>query len=256
MEAALLGAFMVTACTLATLLEHPGSPVHRALPDRELRRGLMGVAMGLTAVTLIRSPWGRQSGGHMNPSLTLTYFRLGKIALRDAAGYGLAQFAGGAAGVLLTVLAAGEVVSHPAVGFAATRPGDAGAAIAWGAEFVISGVLMLVVLVTSNTPRLARWTPVCAGLLIALYITVEAPLSGMSMNPARSFASALGIRDWSWLWIYFTAPPLGMLAAAELYVRRWGRERVSCAKLDHDTTRRCIFRCAHRPAAGAARRSG
>ena len=78
------------------------------------------------------------------------------------------------------------------------------------------------------------------------YLTVEAPLSGMSMNPARTFASAVSARLWTALWVYFTAPPLGMLLAAEVYVRLKGARRVICAKLHHHNRKRCIFRCGNR----------
>ncbi|MBL8174663.1 MAG: aquaporin, partial [Bryobacterales bacterium] len=91
--------------------------------------------------------------------------------------------------------------------------------------------------------RLAGYTPFVAGGLVALYITVEAPISGMSMNPARSFGSAVAAGEWRALWIYFVAPPLGMLGAAEVYVRRNGLHRVFCAKLAHPNEERCIFRC-------------
>ena len=243
MEGALLGLFMVAACGFATLLEHPASPVHQALPDGDVRRLLMGLAMGLTAIGLIYSPWGQQSGAHMNPSLTLTYFRLGKIERGDALGYVIGQFLGGVAGVLVMRTTLGMLVAHPAVHFAATAPGPRGPTTAFLAEFVISFVLMSVVLVASNSPQLARYTPLLSGALVATYITFEAPISGMSMNPARSFASALAAWQWTSLWIYFTAPPLGMLAAAEVYARQRGAHRVLCAKLNHHTARRCIFRC-------------
>jgi aquaporin Z len=241
MEGALLGAFMVAACGLATLLEHPASPVHGLVPDAGVRRALMGLAMGATAVALVLSPFGQQSGAHMNPALTLAYFRLGKIAPRDAAGYVAAQFAGGLTGVLAMRGLIGMSAGHPAVRFAVTAPGPAGEAVAFAAEAAISFLLMWVVLVATNSARLARWTPLLVGALVAVYIAVEAPLSGMSMNPARSFASALVAWHWTALWVYFTAPPLGMLAAAEVHVR--GRRRVLCAKLNHETARRCIFAC-------------
>jgi aquaporin Z len=245
MEGALLGLFMMAACGFATLLEHPASPVHQALHDGNVRRLLMGVAMGLTAIGLIYSPWGQQSGAHMNPSLTLTYFRLGKVAGGDALGYVVGQFLGGIAGALVVRTALGMLAAHPAVRFAATAPGPAGAATAFVAEFVISFLLMSVVLTASNSPRLARHTPLLCGALVAIYISLEAPISGMSMNPARSFASALVAWRWTALWVYFTAPPLGMLAAAETYVLRRGAHRVLCAKLNHRTRRRCIFRCGY-----------
>jgi aquaporin Z len=242
-EGALLGCFMIAACGFATILEHPASPVHRLLPDPTIRRLLMGLAMGATAVALIRSPWGRRSGAHMNPALTLTYLRLRKIAPADCAGYVVAQFAGGVAGVLVVRAVLGMLAGHPAVQFAVTAPGAGGVAVAFAAELAISFVLMTVVLVATNDPRLAPYTPFLCGALVATYIAVEAPLSGMSMNPARSFASALVAGRWTALWIYFTAPPLGMLVASEVYVRWPGARRVLCAKLDHRGVGRCIFRC-------------
>ena len=86
-EAVGLGLFMIAAGLVTTALEHPASPLHRALPDPVARRTLIGLAMGLTAVGLIYSPWGRQSGAHLNPAVTLTFFRLSKVATVDAAFY-------------------------------------------------------------------------------------------------------------------------------------------------------------------------
>ena len=87
MEAALLGAFMVSACVFGALYEFPQSPVHQAIMSGFLRRLFMGVTMGLTAIAIIYSPWGKQSGAHINPSVTLTFFRLGKIKFWDALFY-------------------------------------------------------------------------------------------------------------------------------------------------------------------------
>ncbi len=240
MEGAGLGFFMISACLFVALLEHPSSPVHTALPDPMTRRALMGIAMGLTAISIIYSPWGKQSGAHINPSVTLTFFRLGKVRAWDAAFYIIAQFAGAAAGVFIAHILIGKIASHPHVNYAATFPGMEGVIIAFIAEVVISFVLMTVVLNVSNTPRIARYTGILAGLLIAAYITFEAPVSGMSMNPARSFGSSLFANDHTGLWIYFTAPLFGMLLAAEAYVRIKGAVAVSCAKLHHKNDKRCI----------------
>jgi aquaporin Z len=117
--------------------------------------------------------------------------------------------------------------------------------VAFAAEAAISFGLMLVVLIVSNHTKLNAWTGVFAGALVAAYITVEAPLSGMSMNPARSFASALPAHLWSGFWVYLTAPFVGMLLAAECYVRFPGTRRVLCAKLHHDNDERCIFCCSY-----------
>jgi aquaporin Z len=186
---------------------------------------------------------GQRSGAHFNPSVTLTFWRLGKVGGRDAAFYAAAQVIGGTVGVFFSALILGDVLEHPSVNYAVTVPGPQGAAVAFAAEVLISFLLMTVILTTSNRARLAPFTPLFSGALVATYIALEAPLSGMSMNPARTLASALPANVWTGLWIYFTAPLLGMLAAAELHVRRRGLAEVYCAKLHHGNDRRCIFRC-------------
>ena len=244
-EAAVIGVFMVSAAAFAALLYHPSSWVADSISNEWLRRGLMGLAMGLTAIAIIYSPWGQRSGAHMNPAITLTFFRLGKIALPDVLGYIAGQFVGGVAGIAAASAALGPLVSHPSVNYVTTTPGHLGEGIAFVAEGVISFVLMLTVLSLSNHPRLGRLTGICAGALVWTYITVEQPLSGMSMNPARTFGSALLAWDFPGLWIYFTAPLLGMLLAAEVYAARAGVQRVLCAKLHHPRSGPCIFRCQH-----------
>jgi len=241
MEASLLGAFMVSACVFGALYEFPRSPVHQAIMSGFLRRVLMGISMGLTAVAIIYSPWGKQSGAHINPSVTLTFLRLGKIRGWDALFYIASQFTGAVVGVSLVALVLGKAVSDPAVRYVVTTPGPRGPWVALLAEFVIATILMSAVLYFSNHHRLAGYTGLVAGLLVATYITLEAPFSGMSMNPARSFGSALPPMIWNGLWVYLTAPPLGMLFAAELYLWRRGRQAVKCCKLHHDNNKRCIF---------------
>jgi aquaporin Z len=248
MEAAELGMFMISACVFATILGHPASPIAKVLPHPTVQRLLIGIAMGLTAVTIIYSPWGQRSGGHLNPSVTLTFLWLGKVRPWDAVFYIGAQFLGGIAGVVVATVFLREAVAHPAVHHVTTMPGDAGLVVAFAAEFGISFILMSVVLRVSNTSPVARYTPLFAGALVATYITVEAPISGMSMNPARTFGSALVAQFWTSLWIYFTAPPLGMLVAAEVYRRQKGAHAVICAKLHHHNDKRCIFRCGYQAA--------
>lgn len=243
-EAAGLGFFMISASAFAVLLEHPSSPVHAALQDARVRRLIMGLAMGTTAVALIYSPWGQRSGAHFNPAVTLTFFLLGKVATRDLVGYVCAQFIGGMVGMAAAAWAIGRWLAYPGVHFVSTRPGAGGAVVAFAAEFTIALFLMGVVLTFSNTPRLARYTGLAAATCVALFITFEAPFSGMSLNPARTLASALAARDSAALWVYFTAPPLGMLAAAAAYRARSGATGIKCAKLQHPGGVRCIF-CEH-----------
>jgi aquaporin Z len=242
-EAICLALFMVSAAGVTTLLRHPLSPFSSWSPSPLVQRIPIGIAMGLTLTAIVYSPLGGRSGAHMNPALTLTFLRLGKVSAKDAAAYVIAQFAGGTLGILAATRLFAGLPADPSVNFVATVPGPHGAAAAFLAETTISFGMMLLVLGVSNASRLMRWTGVCAGVLVAIYITIEAPLSGMSMNPARTLGPAMLAHTAQSLWIYFTAPPLGMLLAAELYVRRFGRARVRCAKLHHPSGTRCIFRC-------------
>jgi aquaporin Z len=112
------------------------------------------------------------------------------------------------------------------------------------AEAAIASGMMLMVLFATNAPGLARFTGLFASALVFLYITFEAPLSGMSINPARTAASALPSGIWTGGWVYFTAPVLGMLLAAQLYGLINASSLRACPKLHHGVRQRCIF-CGH-----------
>ena len=243
-EVAALGTFMMSAATMTVMLEHPESPLHGVVAEPMTRRVLMGIAMGFTAAAIIYSPWGRRSGAHMNPAVTLTFLRLGKIDGRDALAYVAAQFAGGVLGIALASFALARWIADPAVNYVATTPGVFGHAAAFAGEALISFLMMLVVLTASNQRRVAPFTGVIVAMLIATFIALEAPISGMSMNPARSLGPDVVGDMWRGLWIYFVAPPLGMLAAAETFLRVRGRLAVRCAKLHHDRGP-CIFNCGY-----------
>ena len=245
MEAAELGLFMLSACLFVALFEYSGSPTRQMIDNPLSRRMFIGVAMGLTAIAIIYSPFGQRSGAHFNPAVTLTYFRLGKIAAWDAVFYIVAQFIGALLGVWLSLALLGPlIVGDPSVDFVVTVPGPRGASWAFVAEIIMSFIMMTVILQISNRPELNRYTALFAGLLVASFIAIEAPISGMSMNPARSFGSALPADIWTALWIYFLAPPMGMLVAAEVHLRRRGA-RILCCKLHHENDKRCIFFCGY-----------
>jgi aquaporin Z len=227
-EAWCLGTFMLSACAFSVLLFHPASPATSL--SWTLRNALMGAAMGATAVAIIRSPWGRRSGAHFNPAVTLALFRVGRIDSVNATFYIAAHFVGGFAGVALSYLLLGGLLSDGAVNFAATMPSAHGIGAAFAAEAVISFLMMATILFAGNSQRWSHLTPYLAGCLLAVFITFVAPISGTSLNPARSVASAI-FAGWTSIWIYFLAPTLAMLAAAEFFVRFRGRD-LSTPKTD------------------------
>ena len=241
-EAGGLGVFMISAGLFATFLEHPDSPVRQSIADPFLRRIPMGLAMGLTAVAIIYSPFGKQSGAHINPAVTLTFYRLGKIEKWDAVFYIIAQVTGAVFGILIASLILGVALSHPNVNYVITVPGSKGEIAAFAGEFFLAFVLMLMILIITNNKKIASLTGIVAGTLLALYIIFEAPISGMSINPARSLGSAVFANVWTAFWIYILAPITGMFIASFVYTGFFGLKSVKCAKLHHQNDKRCIFK--------------
>ena len=243
MEVGEVGWYLFAACVFATLLQHPASIVRQSIASSVARRFLMGLAMSMTAVAIVISPWGKRSGGHFNPAITFAFYRLGKVEFWDTWFYIGAQFLGAISGVALARYALRGALENHSVRYAVTAPGMYGSAIAFVAEFAISFILMITVLfaTNSNKNKLAPYTAYFVGVLILAYYTFEAPLSGMSTNPARTFGSALYADYWHALWIYFIAPALGMLAAAEVFLRVRRGAAPYCAKLHHANNQPCIF---------------
>src|SRR5258708_25895640 len=92
MEAGELALYMFFACAFATLLQHPASPVRHFIINDVFRRALMGLAMGATAITIVTTPWGKRSGGHFNPALPFTFYRLGKGQILGTVFHAASQF--------------------------------------------------------------------------------------------------------------------------------------------------------------------
>ncbi len=244
MEAVCLGIFMISASFFGTLLEAPHSPVHVSIPNAFTRMGLMGVAMGLTAIAIFYSPMGKLSGAHMNPAVTLTFLGLGKIKGVDAFYYILFQCLGGVLSVYLMVWLLGKPFQEAPVSYVMTVPGKQGALWAFGVEVLIAFITMMVVLTLTNRPKMAKYTGGLVGVLVCIYVIFTAPISGFSMNPARTLASAVPAMMFPTFWIYLLAPLLGMFIAAIVYKIGFGK--VHCAKIFHSRHYPCIFHCGYR----------
>ena len=223
-EAWALGVFMVSACAFVILVEHPDLPVRAAIASPLARRFLIGLAMGSTALLLIYSKWGKLSGAHINPAVTLTFLNLDRISKVNAFWYIVFQFLGGALAVYLFKWFLPGFISAPSVNYAVTVPGTAGEAAALGLEALLSFLIILTVLFSSNHEKTAPYTGWMVAFWLTVFITFEAPFSGMSINPARTVASALPGHVWTGWWLYFTGPIAAMMLGGWLY-RMWFRSQ-------------------------------
>lgn len=242
MEGAELAIFMILAGGFATLYFAEASPIAKGLPNALCQRLVMGLTMGCCAIAIIYSPWGKRSGAHFNPAVTLAFYRLGKLTPWDGAFYILAQFLGGTVGIAIATLLFGDPFTHLPVHYIITVPGVAGWPAAVLAEAIMAFGLMGMVLLVSNHPKLHPFTGWFAGGMVALFVLFAAPISGTSLNPARTFASGLAAQVWTAFWIYALVPPLAMLAAAELYQRGFrAAPRAICGKLCPNSDTPCPF---------------
>ena len=194
------------------------------------------IAVGLAVLVMIYAV-GDLCGAHFNPAVTVGFWAAGRFPGRRVAPYWLAHFAGAVVASQMAVTIApsrsvdlpeGSVQlmgSPPSIAgltpeatgqlLGITRPrGDGGTVSAFACEAVLTFVLMLVILRVSTG---AKAVGVMAGVAVAGTVTMAAlvggPLSGASLNPARSFGPAAVAGLWDDLWIYFAAPPLGALMA-------------------------------------------
>jgi len=234
-EAAGLAFFVTCAGMLTMLVEHPASPLRQALPDSAVfRRVVIGVGMGLVLVTVIYSPWGKRSGAHINPAVTLAFWQLGKIRTPDALCYVAAQLTGALAAAQLLKYSFGDLYAHPAVNYTVTEPfapALRAELLAFGAEFVISFLLMLAALVALHSKKLKEWTGWLLGGLLLVYIVVETPVSGMSLNPARTLGTAVAAGHYDGWWLYWAAPCLAMWLATVAFLRYHHGQPLHCAIL-------------------------
>ncbi|MFT3678906.1 MAG: aquaporin [Ferruginibacter sp.] len=228
-EALGLAVFMASACFFSAILFSVKSEWYYMIPA-SLKDMVMGVLMGATALFIFYSPLTAASGSQINPAVTLVFFRLGKMCRWDTLFYIIFQFAGGTIAVYLMQFLMGDILINPPVNSAVTVPGTRGLVPALAVELVIAFITMSMVLFTSASERLKKYTRVMAACLVCCWVIVAGPVSGFGMNPARTFASALPSRIWIGWWIYFAAPVAGMLCAAEFFLW-YQRFRISPKKL-------------------------
>src|SRR5262249_13553783 len=141
------------------------SPFKLLAPSVFSKSIVMGTAVAMTTFMIIRSPFGRRSGAHLNPSVTLAFFWLGRVHRWDAAWYIVDHFTGAIAGVFVARQMLGLRLSQSSVLYMVTVPGKHGSAITFLGEFLLSALLMTTVLYSSNHRSLTRFTPLLVAVL-------------------------------------------------------------------------------------------
>jgi aquaporin Z len=219
-----------------------GLPMEHLIPDRSIRLLITGLIFSGSGALFAISPLGKLSGGHISPSVTLAFWAHGKMHIQDAVGYIIAQFMGAILGAILLVLLWGKYAATVYNGM--TLPGVGYALwFVFLAEVFITFLLVLSIFLFVSNPRLMRWTPLMVWLLITAIVWLEAPISGTSLNPARSIGPAFVTGLWRDQWLYCIAPPLGALLAVAMFRRlSMGRRDVLTCKLCHVPHYRSIFK--------------
>jgi aquaporin Z len=217
---------------LACWLFGAGSPILQWFPNRPLRVLLEAFLAAVLAIIITYSPLGKRSGGHLNPAMTLGFWLLNKISTQDALAYTLMQFLGAFIGTLL-VRSLFPGLVHSIKGGVTLLSQGIEPAFGFGLELGMTFLVMLIVLASVNS-RWKQWSGVISETVyIGLYINA-APLTGASLNPARSLAPAALIMFWENQWIYWLGPPLGASLAVLLYRQGFiGSGKSYCCKLYH-----------------------
>jgi aquaporin Z len=190
--------------------------------------GLAGVslAFGLTVLTMAYAI-GHISGCHLNPAVTLGLWAGGRHPANEVLPYVVVQVLGAIAGAfVLLMIASGqpgfEVANGlGANGFGAHSPGGYSMASGFVAEVVMTMLFLVIILGATDRRAPAGFAPIAIGLGLTLIHLIIIPVTGTSVNPARSTGPAVFVGDWALgqLWLFWVAPIAGALIAGYLY--RW-----------------------------------
>ncbi|HTQ27294.1 MAG TPA: aquaporin [Puia sp.] len=203
---------LVIGLSFVTIMFGAGSPVEKLIPDLGIRRIITGFLFGSTGALIAISPLGTVSGAHVNPVVSMVFWLFQKIDKKTAASYILGQFTGALIGCL-PLLAWGEM--GRSVEFGATTPGHGYSLYTVLLGEVATTFTMVSLLILFLAFRKLRpYTPAIFPFLYSIMSYLEAAISGVSTNPARSLGPSVISGQWSGWWIYWIGPVAGALLAA------------------------------------------
>ena len=237
-----IGTAFLLVCVVGAvvLMFSPSSPMLHWLPSLPLRLAMVGLLLGAASWLVALSPPGRLSGAHLDPAVSAGFWLLGKMHGRDLLGYITGQVAGAVAGTFCGGLIFGKLARSVQMG--SLHPGPH--VSFWetvGGELAATFVLTLTIYTSVSFPKVMRWTPGIAMIVLTFLIGVDGSYSGAGMNPARWFGPALAAGAWRDAAAYALAPIAAALAAAGLR-RLISRQPAHTAKLFHDPRYRSLFK--------------
>ena len=220
---------LMIGLSLVILMFGTGSPMAEIIPSVKLRQAITGFLFGGTGALIALSSVGKESGAHINPAVTITFWLFDKIEGRVARVYVVAQLTGAVIGTL-PLLFWGQL--GRSVSFGVTLPGEGFSVLeALLGEVITTFTMVSLLMVFIGFREIRAYTPAIFPILYAILIPLEADLSGTSTNPARSFGPAVITGEWHVWWIYWIGPLAGALLASRVCSRL--AKRITVAKLYH-----------------------
>jgi aquaporin Z len=220
---------LLIGLSLVILMFGTGSPMADIIPNVKLRQVMTGFMFGGTGALIAISVIGKESGAHINPAVTMTFWLFRKMDSNKAVIYVLAQLIGAVIGTM-PLLLWGQL--GQSISFGATTPGPG--YTVWQAllgEVITTFTMVSLLAIFLGFRNIRPYTPAIFPLLYAIMVPLEADISGISTNPARSFGPAVVSGQWTAWWIYWAGPLAGALLAC-IFTSRLAK-RITAAKLYH-----------------------
>lgn len=198
--------------TFFLVLIGPGAAMVDARSGGAIGHAGVALAFAFVVLAMIYSI-GHLSGAHINPAVTVAFWSAGRFPGREVAPYVLAQCAGAVLASLTLRWILGPVGNLGATVPVGLTPGRA-----FAVEWLLSFALMLVIVAVATDSRVADgFAGLAVGLTVGFDAMMGGPLTGASMNPARSLGPAVAGGEWSAHWVYWVAPVTAMVAAVLVY---------------------------------------
>ncbi len=229
--AELTGTALLLMCGLSIVIFMfgSGSPMAQIIPDVKIRQAITGFLFGSVGASIALSPIGKVSGAHINPAVTMVFWLFRKLEGRLAITYILSQLTGAVIGCLPLLLWGSMGRS---IDFGITVPGQGYTTqAAFLGEVITTFTMVLLLIVFIGFRRIRQFTPYMFPLLYAIMVPLEADISGISTNPARSLGPAVISGQWTAFWVYIAGPVTGALLAS--IAGSALARRITIAKLYH-----------------------